>query len=442
MTWSNAPAVGGVISSFSTPAILGTWREADVMSAVTGNGYVDFYVVTPSDNGVDYLSKEGGVNSPTLTVQWSKPETSPTPTGSITLEPAATPTPVPTPTPAPTPMPVDGSFKPETPTTAEWGEGTNIEPAAEFGTTYAGGSTPTATSTPTPSSTLMPTPSPTLTPTPSPTPAPTPAPSGDPILVGAGDIASCSSSGDEATAGLLDAIPGTVFTAGDNSNDEGTADQFLSCYEPTWGRHKARTRPSPGNHDYLTPSASGYFGYFGAAAGDPSKGYYSYDLGAWHVVVLNGNCSKVGGCGAGSAQEQWLRADLAAHPAVCTLAYWHQPLFSSGGHGGDSAFRAFWQALYDYGADVVVNGHDHDYERFASQDPNGTLDWAKGIRQFVVGTGGKSHSAVGSAVANSEVRNSDTFGVLKLTLHSNGYDWEFVPQAGKTFTDSGSQSCH
>ncbi len=266
--------------------------------------------------------------------------------------------------------------------------------------------------------------------------------------MGAGDIASCSSSGDEGTAGLLDAIfsggaPGKVFAAGDNAYNSGTADEFANCYDPSWGRHKARTRPAPGNHDYNTGGASGYFGYFGDAAGEPSKGYYSYDLGAWHIVVVNSNCWEVDGCGAGSPQEQWLRADLAANPAVCTLAYWHHPRFSSSGsHGSSTLTQAIWQALYDYGAEVVINGHDHDYERFAPQDPNGVADPERGIRQFVAGTGGKGHYSFGPPIANSELRNADSFGVLKLTLHSTSFDWEFVPVAGKTFTDSGSQSCH
>jgi hypothetical protein len=263
----------------------------------------------------------------------------------------------------------------------------------------------------------------------------------DPVIVGAGDIATCSNTSDEATANLLDTIPGTVFTAGDNVYSDGTASEFTNCYNPSWGRHKARTRPAPGNHDYHTAGATGYYSYFGAAAGDPKKGYYSYDLGAWHVVVVNSNCSEVGGCQAGSAQEQWLRADLAAHPATCTLAYWHHPLFSSGQHGNDTEMRPIWQALYDARADVVVNGHDHDYERFAPQNPSGQADASRGIREFVVGTGGAGLRAVGSGIANSEVRNGVTNGVLKLTLHAGSYDWQFVPVAGQTFTDSGTAAC-
>lgn len=302
---------------------------------------------------------------------------------------------------------------------------------------------PTAAPTPSPAPTAM---LPQTEPSPALTLSPTPDP--DPVLVGAGDIASCDSTGDEAAADLLDAIfsagaPGKVFTAGDNAYNSGTADEFASCYDASWGRHRQITRPAPGNHDYNTVGASGYFGYFSDVAGDPSKGYYSYDLGAWHIVVVNSNCWEVGGCGAGSPQEQWLRADLAAHPAICTLAYWHHPRFSSGNHGSSTSVQAIWQALYDYSAEVVINGHDHDYERFASQDPNGVADPDRGIRQFVVGTGGMSYYAFpGAPIANSEVRNDDTFGVLKLTLHPSSFDWQFVPVAGKTFTDSGSQSCH
>ncbi len=258
------------------------------------------------------------------------------------------------------------------------------------------------------------------------------------VLVGAGDIASCGLRGDEATAALLDTIPGTVFTAGDNAYNSGTPSEYADCYDPTWGRHKARTRPAPGNHDYATPGAAGYFGYFGAAAGDPATGYYSYDLGDWHILVLNSNLSMQ----AGSPQEQWLRNDLAAHPAPCTLAYWHHPRFSSGPHGSSTAAQALWQALYEAGAEVVVSGHDHHYERFAPQDAQGTADAEQGIRAFVVGTGGGRLDAIGPPIANSEVHEDDTWGVLKLTLHTMSYGWEFVPVAGKTFTDQGSAGCH
>ena len=272
----------------------------------------------------------------------------------------------------------------------------------------------------------------------------TPPPSNDPVLVGAGDIAKCTVTGDEATAALLDNIAGTVFTLGDNVYDAGTSTEYRDCYGPSWGRHLARTRPTPGNHEYGTANASGYFGYFGAAAGDQGRGYYSYDLGAWHIIVLNSNssCTTIS-CAKDSAQDVWLRADLAAHTNVCTLAYWHHPRFNSGAaHGNNTAVANFWNALYDAGADVILNGHEHVYERFAPQAPSAVADPTSGIRQFTVGTGGASHYTFGTIQPNSEVRNGSTYGVLKLTLHATSYDWQFVPVAGATFTDSGTGSCH
>jgi acid phosphatase type 7 len=277
-----------------------------------------------------------------------------------------------------------------------------------------------------------------------PTPAPTPQPATaeDPILVGAGDIASCSSGGDEKTAALLDTIPGTVFTLGDNVYPNGTAKQFMQCYDPSWGRHKARTRPVPGNHDYRTSGGAGYFSYFGAAAGDPRTGYYAYDLGTWRVYALNSNCGQVGGCGPGSAQEKWLKEDLAAHPTPCAVAMFHHPRYSSGEHGDDTDMRHIWKVLYDAGVELILAGHDHTYERFKPQNPQGEPDPEHGIREFVVGTGGRSHYAFEKIDRDSEVRNNTTYGVLKLTLHPNSYDWEFVPEAGGTFHDSGSGQCH
>jgi hypothetical protein len=261
-------------------------------------------------------------------------------------------------------------------------------------------------------------------------------------FVGAGDIADCGSTGDEATAALIKDMAGTVFTLGDNVYNSGSADEYSRCYAPTWGEFRDRTYPALGNHEYGTSGAAGYFAYFGGAA-HPEGAYYSYDLGAWHIIVLNSECSQVGGCDAGSPQADWLKADLAAHPAACTLAMWHQPRFSSGSHGSNDAYQVFWQELFDANADVVLSGHDHDYERFAAQDPRGVADPVRGIREFVVGTGGKSHYPFsGNFAANSEAHNADTFGVLKLTLRPNAYDWQFIPEAGKTFTDSGTASCH
>jgi len=274
-------------------------------------------------------------------------------------------------------------------------------------------------------------------------PAGTLLPPADPVLVGAGDIADCDA-GAAATAALVDSIRGTVFTAGDNAYENGTAPEFARCYDPSWGRFKSRTMPAPGNHEYQSdPQAKGYFGYFGAAAGEPAKGYYDYTLGSWHVIVLNTNCDKVGGCGTGSAQEQWLRRVLAASDARCTLAITHHPRFNSGvGHGPTPTLRPLWQALYDYGADLVIAGHEHLYERFAPQTPAGAADPAFGIRQITVGTGGRDHSKFGTPAPNSEVRNAFAFGVISLTLHPDSYDWRFVPVPGHTFTDQGTGLCH
>jgi hypothetical protein len=268
----------------------------------------------------------------------------------------------------------------------------------------------------------------------------TPPPSGGgQVLVGAGDISDCGNNNDEETAKLLDGIAGTVFTTGDNVYDSGTPTEFQDCYHPTWGRHRDRTRPSPGNHDYNTDGASGYFGYFGDRAGPAGRGYYSYDLGEWHIISLNSEIDM----GPGSPQEIWLRQDLGSNRRLCTLAYWHKPRFSSGTrHGNETAAQPLWQALYDSSADVVLAGHEHNYERFAPQTPTGAADPARGIREFVVGTGGRSQYPGNNPLPNSQVFNGNTYGVLKLTLGAGTYTWEFVPVAGETFTDTGSGTCH
>jgi hypothetical protein len=284
------------------------------------------------------------------------------------------------------------------------------------------------------------------------TPTP-PSPPGSPVatLVGAGDIAQCGSGGPsaskaEASAKVLDQIPRNsltkVFTAGDNAYDVGSATQFNSCYDPTWGRHKDRTRPAPGNHEYGTSGAAGYFGYFGAAAGTPGQGWYSYDLGTWHVVVLNSNCSSIGGCGNGSPQLNWLKADLSANSAACTVAMWHHPRFNSGAsHGDNTDVIPLWDALYQNGAELILNGHEHVYERFAPQRSNGTRDDAFGLRQITVGTGGANPVGWNTIEVNSERRGTPN-GVLNLTLRAGGYDWNFLPVAGQSFSDSGAGACH
>lgn len=296
----------------------------------------------------------------------------------------------------------------------------------------------------TPRPTRAPTAVPTVLPTATTVPTQSPTSPPDSVLVGAGDIASCTSTGDEATATLLDSVAGTVFTLGDNVYDNGTATEFANCYGPSWGRSpiKSRTRPVAGNHDYNTSGATGYYGYFGAAAGDPATGYYAYDLGAWRVYVLNSNCGVIA-CGAGSAQEQWLRGDLVANPRSCVVAMWHHPRFSSGtSHGSGTTTQALYQALYDNNAELVLTGHEHNYERFAPQTATGSPDAARGLVEFVVGTGGRSHYGFGAPVANSLVRNGTAYGVLRLALSSNGYTFTFLPVAGQTFTDSGSGACH
>ncbi|HZH74961.1 MAG TPA: metallophosphoesterase [Archangium sp.] len=257
------------------------------------------------------------------------------------------------------------------------------------------------------------------------------------VLVGAGDIASCESDGDEATAAMLDGLEGTVFTLGDNAYPDGTAQDFARCYAPSWGRHRQRTRPAVGNHEYHSAQAGPYFDYFGGAAGEPGKGYYSYDLGAWHVVVLNSQVE----LGAGSEQDQWLRADLKANTRKCTLAYWHRPLFSSGPERETQGLQSLWEALYEADAEVVLGGHDHYYERFAPQRPDGREDKERGIRQFVVGTGGMALYDFTEPLENSEVRKGGVFGVLKLTLEDGGYAWEFLPVGGGV-ADQGRGTCH
>ena len=248
------------------------------------------------------------------------------------------------------------------------------------------------------------------------------------------------------------AAPDALLALGDLQYEQATLAEFQAVYDPTWGRVKYVTYPVPGNHEYDDPAggAQGYFDYFNGAgnatgpAGDRSRGYYSYDVGGWHVIALNSNCASIaGGCGAGSAQEPWLRADLAANPAPCTLAYWHHPRFSSGAQASSTTFSPFWQALQEAGADVVLAGHAHDYERFAPMLADGTIDATNGIRSFVVGSGGKSHHPFPSTtfVPGSEAQDDETFGALELTLRPRGYSWQFRPEAGATYSDSGSASC-
>jgi hypothetical protein len=255
------------------------------------------------------------------------------------------------------------------------------------------------------------------------------------VFTGAGDIGWCGSAGPEATARLLDSIGGTVFTTGDNAYPSGTVQDFANCYEPSWGRHRGRTRPTPGNHDYESPGAAPYFSYFGGNAGQSGIGYYGFSLGAWYIIALNSNIPMT----AGSPQHDWLRAGLAAHRTTCALAYWHHPLFSSGPHGNNPRSLDVWLALDELGVDVVLNGHDHLYERFAPQTAFGASD-PGGIRQFTVGTGGAPLYDFVTARPNSETRLNSSFGVLRLTLREASYDWEHLTTQG-SIGDSGTAAC-
>ena len=276
------------------------------------------------------------------------------------------------------------------------------------------------------------TPSPTITPTPTMSLTPTSIPE-EVILVAAGDIASCDHDNDELTAQLLDQIPGTVLALGDNAYPNGTLEDFMNCYGPTWGRHKDRTKPVPGNHEYLSLEADGYFVYF-----ELIEPYYAYNLGHWRIYALNSEID----VSHSSDQMNWLREDLAAHTSQCTLAYWHQPRWSSGRqHGSNENFQGLWQLFHEAGAELVINAHEHHYERFAEMDAVGEVA-SPGLRQIVVGTGGQGLYRYSSILPASEVRNASTYGVLKVTLRPDGYDWEFVPVAGSFFSDRGSTNCH
>jgi hypothetical protein len=283
-----------------------------------------------------------------------------------------------------------------------------------------------------------------------PPPPPPPPSGGDPVLLATGDQHGCDAA-PGAFGAVADLIAGldpngddTIASLGDASGDLGTAAEYASCFDPKWGRFKSRVRPTIGNHDWTTGNANGYFGYFGAAAGPVGKGWYSYDLGTWHVVVLSSYCGQVGGCGLGSPQVAWLKSDLAAHKTQCTLAYWHHPYYTSSPQPGTSGNTSgFWSVLYANGADVVVNAHVRMYERFAPQNASGTAA-ANGIREFIVGTGGGALASYSRRAANSEAIDATSYGVLSLTLKPGSYDWQFVPVGGAygSFRDAGSASCH
>jgi len=264
-----------------------------------------------------------------------------------------------------------------------------------------------------------------------------PPPASSQVFVGAGDIGWCGLDGAAATGRLLDGIAGTVFTAGDNAYFNATAQEFAQCYDPFWGRHKPRTYAVPGNHDYIQPGAGPYFAYFGDRAGPSGLGYYSFNLGAWHIITLNSEIAT----DAASPQVSWLRADLTANHPLCTAVIWHKPLYSSGPNGDNLFMREIWRVLYDANVDVIINGHDHDYERFAPQDPDGRRDNTRGMREFIAGTGGAQLYPFVTSHPNTEAWFS-VWGVLQFTLRANDYDWRFVPVAGQSASDFGTDRCH
>jgi hypothetical protein len=264
-----------------------------------------------------------------------------------------------------------------------------------------------------------------------------PPPTASEVFVGAGDIAMCDALEPARQTGNSFARSAAPCSRWRQRLLQRSAREYRDCYDPTWGSERGRTRPVPGNHEYDGASAGiPYFSYFGTQAGTAGLGYYSYDLGAWHIIALNSNLSPT----ESSPQGVWLRNDLAANRAKCTLAYWHHPLFTSSQNGPQNFTRDFWRQLYAAGADVVLNGHDHVYERFGLQDPDGRPDPTRGIREFVVGTGGAFLYQFPIKAANSEVQLR-AFGLLKLTLNSDSYDYQFIEVGGFT-RDSGSAQCH
>ncbi len=422
ITYSNAPAFGSALG-VSGAVSASTWTAVDVSTYVTGSGTFSFGLNTTNSTALALSSREAGANAPQLVIitdATASATNTPTATATAASQPSSTPTATATLATQPTNTPT------ATATATSASQPTN---------------TPTATTTNTPSAVT------------------------DPLIAAAGDIA-CDPTNSNFNGGngtsnvcrqlytsniIVNLQPAGVLALGDDQYYCGGYNAFLQSYALSWGRFNSIIHPVPGNHEYLTSGgtgcdstnagAAGYFNYYGAAAGTPGQGWYSYDIGAWHLIALNSNCGNVGGCSTSSPQGQWLLSDLAAHPNACTLAYWHIPLWSSGGRAA-SNMATVMQILYNNNADVVLSGHDHDYERFAPQDYMGNYDPDRGIREFIVGTGGANHTSFSTTAPNSEVRNDTTFGILQLTLHGASYDWQFIPEAGKTFTDSGTGNCH
>jgi hypothetical protein len=390
INYGNAPAVGSAIGNTGV-ATTGAWISVDVTSYVTGNGTFSFALSSTNVTALSLASREAA-NKPQLVIT----------TGASTA-PTATKVPPTATSVGPTATKVPPTATPVGPTA------TKVPPTA----TPVG---PTATKVP---------------------PTATPLPSGnDPVVLATGDSRSGCNSGAAATANLLSRYPSsTLLLFNGDATDNGTATQFSTCFNTTFGKYKAQIRPEPGNHEYGTSGASGYFGYYGAQAHSP--GYYSFNVGTWHIVGLNSEID----VSATSAQLAWLKNDLAANRTQCTLAYWHEPRWSSGNHGNNTFVSALWQTLYDNNVDLVFNGHDHDYERFAPQNPSGVADSARGIREFVIGTAGAPPYAFSTLRANSEARMSGQYGLVQFTLHPSSYDWKWIGATG-SFADSGTTACH
>jgi hypothetical protein len=411
VNWINAPTEDTNRIATLGRVAASTWYEVDVTSLITGDGTFSLRGLSTSTDGAYYSSKEGtAAFAPQLVITTSgSTSTTTAPTNISTLTSIATST-----------------------------------PTASLTNTFTPG--PTTTLTQIPTSTLVSV----ITPTAS---ATAPTTGSDPIVMAAGDFI-CDSLSTSSTACqqmvvsqvVVDQMPAAALILGDLCHTP-SANCFNNYYAPSWGRLFSISHPITGNHEYLVAGAGYYFDYWNGVgnadgpAGNRSQGYYSYDVGSWHIIALNSQCSQAGGCNAGSPQYIWLQQDLQNHPNLCTLAYYHIPLFSSGGRANNN-MKQIYTVLYNYNVEVVLNGHDHIYERFAPQDPNGVADPLRGIRTFIVGTGGANHTSIATIQPNSEVRNVDTFGALKFTLHPNGYDWQFMPVPGKTFTDSGTAFCH
>jgi calcineurin-like phosphoesterase family protein/fibronectin type III domain protein len=444
ITWNNKPPLGGSGVGKVTTIATSTWAEFDVTSLVSGNGTYDFVLAGTSTDGVDFQSREAA-NDPQLVITTGPPDTEApsAPTG-LTASASA-------------PTIVDLSWKASTDNVGvtNYLVFRNGNQIATIGATTTYTDTTASANTSYTYTVKARDAAGNLSGASNAASVTTPVASTAPTIAVAGDIA-CSPSdpnynGGRGTASacrqqytsdlVVNKGYAAVLPIGDLQYNSGSLSDFQKVYDPTWGRVKSISHPAVGNHEYGQSGASGYFSYFGSLAGPVGKGWYSFDVGSWHLVAINSNCDRVS-CTKNSEQESWLRADLAAHPNLCTLVFDHHARWSSG-HDGDNTFmQPIWQDLYDANVEMLLSGHSHDYERFAPQDASGKLDNTRGVRQFVIGTGGAFFTGIGSAHANSQVRQNSTFGILKLTLRSTGYDWQFVPEAGKTFTDSGSTACH